>query len=127
MSTSENGPVTPEQAAAETDAPLTHFFHCWRFADHHACAVALVERQGEENYRLITSRASVERELGETARVLDSYREDTARLKADLARAAAEINRYRQGLQVISGYAAGTGEQQVLIGDVARDALDGKL
>lgn len=39
--------------------PLTHFFHCWRFPAHHACAVALIERQGEENDRLIVKAAGI--------------------------------------------------------------------
>ena len=28
--------------------PLTHYWHCWRFPRHHACAVALIERQSRE-------------------------------------------------------------------------------
>lgn len=33
--------------------PLTHFFHCWRFPAHHACAVALIERQAQEHDMLL--------------------------------------------------------------------------
>ena len=43
--------------------PLTHFFHCWRFPDHHACAVALIERQGEENTALIHETGTLKRAL----------------------------------------------------------------
>jgi hypothetical protein len=57
----------PEPQPAPGDAPpsepLTHFFHCWRFPDHHACAVALIERQGEENTLLIGRNGRLEREL----------------------------------------------------------------
>lgn len=54
--------LTPGHAAAhEGDAPLTHFFHCWRFPDHHACAVALIERQQEENDRLLFAAAAAAR------------------------------------------------------------------
>jgi hypothetical protein len=55
--------------------PLTHFFHCWRSPSHHACAVALIERQQEENDRLLVRSASAERELtaakAETQRMRD--------------------------------------------------------
>ena len=43
--------------------PLTHFFHCWRFPDHHRCAVALIERQAKENDHLLVRAATAEREL----------------------------------------------------------------
>jgi hypothetical protein len=45
--------------------PLTHFFHCWRFPDHHACAVALIERQQEENDALLVGVAAAERKLAD--------------------------------------------------------------
>jgi hypothetical protein len=45
--------------------PLTHFFHCWRFPDHHACAVALIERQQEENDALLVRGATAERKLAD--------------------------------------------------------------
>jgi hypothetical protein len=60
--------ATPEQAACEADAPLTHFFHCWRFPDHHACAVALIERQGEEYDQQLVRAGTAERELAELRR-----------------------------------------------------------
>lgn len=43
--------------------PLTHFFHCWRFPDHHECAVAMIELQGEENTALIGRIGVLERRL----------------------------------------------------------------
>jgi adenosylmethionine-8-amino-7-oxononanoate aminotransferase len=46
-----------------TDEPLTHFFHCWRFPDHHRCAVALIERQAVENDQLLVRAAQAERTL----------------------------------------------------------------
>lgn len=48
-------------AVPDGDEPLTHFFHCWRFPDHHRCAVALIERQAEENDHLIRRAALAER------------------------------------------------------------------
>jgi hypothetical protein len=64
------GPCTcpqPEPAPAPgttpEDPPLTHFFHCWRSPAHHACAVALIERQGNENTALIHEAGRLEREL----------------------------------------------------------------
>jgi hypothetical protein len=57
--------ATPGQAAYEGGAPLTHFFHCWRFPDHHACAVALIERQQEENDALLVRGATAERKLAD--------------------------------------------------------------
>jgi hypothetical protein len=48
-------------SAGGVDEPLTHFFHCWRSPDHHRCAVALIERQSEENDRLLSRAASPER------------------------------------------------------------------
>ena len=45
------------------DAPLTHYFHCWRFPSHHACAVALIERQAVENDQLLVRAANAERLL----------------------------------------------------------------
>jgi hypothetical protein len=54
--------------ADSTDEPLTHFFHCWRFPDHHRCAVALIERQGEENTALILRAAAAERAMRDLER-----------------------------------------------------------
>lgn len=44
--------------AMDGDEPLTHFFHCWRFPDHHRCAVALIERQSEEYDQLLVRAAA---------------------------------------------------------------------
>jgi hypothetical protein len=52
-----------EGAVSELDEPLTHFFHCWRFPDHHRCAVALIERQSQENDQLLVRAAAAERAL----------------------------------------------------------------
>jgi hypothetical protein len=49
--------VAAQERPAPSGEPLTHFFHCWRFPDHHACAVALIERQAEENDRLLAKQA----------------------------------------------------------------------
>ena len=43
--------------------PLSHFFHCWRFPAHHACAVTLIERQAAENDTLISQKAAAEQDL----------------------------------------------------------------
>src|SRR5690348_9115943 len=56
------------EGEAVSGAPLTHFFHCWRFPDHHACAVALIERQSRENDRLLAEKAAFERQLREAKR-----------------------------------------------------------
>jgi hypothetical protein len=49
---------------AEPDGePLTHFFHCWRFPDHHRCAVALIERQARENDDMAAEKYAAERKL----------------------------------------------------------------
>ena len=45
--------LAAQERPARGDEPLTHFFHCWRFPDHHACAVALIERQQVENDQLL--------------------------------------------------------------------------
>jgi hypothetical protein len=50
----------------DVDEPLTHFFHCWRFPDHHRCAVALIERQARENDRLLVQVDRAERALRDT-------------------------------------------------------------
>ena len=63
--------VTPSGAHEGHTAPLTHFFHCWRFPDHHACAVALIERQAAENDALIVRVAGLERELRDRPPVLN--------------------------------------------------------
>lgn len=52
----------------DDDEPLTHFFHCWRFPDHHRCAVALIERQAVEYDQLLGRVASTERALREQRR-----------------------------------------------------------
>lgn len=52
------------QAAAEAvppGEPLTHFLHCWRSPDHHACAVALIERQATEYDELLARIGEAER------------------------------------------------------------------
>jgi hypothetical protein len=54
--------------SADAGEPLTHFFHCWRFPDHHRCAVALIERQAKENGQLLIRAAMAERELREHQR-----------------------------------------------------------
>jgi hypothetical protein len=41
--------------------PLTHYWHCWRNPGHHACAVALIERQAAENQQLTGQVAALER------------------------------------------------------------------
>jgi hypothetical protein len=69
-----------EQAASEADSPLTHFFHCWRFPDHHACAVALIERQGEEIDQQLVRAATAERELAELRRAAAQDRPECAAL-----------------------------------------------
>jgi len=48
--------------SADVGEPLTHFFHCWRFPDHHRCAVALIERQSAENDRLLVQADTAERD-----------------------------------------------------------------
>lgn len=61
----------PEDATVSglaVDEPLTHFFHCWRFPDHHRCAVALIERQSEENDQLLRQSAAAERAAREAGR-----------------------------------------------------------
>ncbi len=64
---SDTGLPAEAVQAAERDLPpidgepLTHYFHCWRFTGHHRCAVALIERQGEENTSLIVKAAHGER------------------------------------------------------------------
>lgn len=53
--------------------PLTHFFHCWRFPDHHPCAVALIERMASEQDQVTGQAAALERKLRDvTAAVPDS-------------------------------------------------------
>jgi hypothetical protein len=61
-----------DEAGGDGDEPLTHFFHCWRFPDHHRCAVALIERQSEENDQLHVRAASAERAAGEAERIPDA-------------------------------------------------------
>jgi hypothetical protein len=53
----------PKPMETPPGEPLTHFFHCWRFPAHHACAVALIERQSVENDRLLVRAANAERLL----------------------------------------------------------------
>lgn len=50
-----------ERVVRLRDEPLTHFFHCWRFPEHHACAVALIERQAREYDELLVRAARAER------------------------------------------------------------------
>jgi hypothetical protein len=50
--------------------PLTHFPFCWRWPEHHRCAVALIERQGEENTQLIHRGAAAERAVRDLAEAL---------------------------------------------------------
>lgn len=58
----ESEPCNRHEGQADvTGEPLTHFFHCWRFPDHHRCAVALIERQSEENDELLARAAPLER------------------------------------------------------------------
>jgi hypothetical protein len=52
----------------DEDEPLTHFFHCWRFPDHHRCAVALIEQQARENDQMLVRAAMAERALREQQR-----------------------------------------------------------
>lgn len=63
----EHNPRTPPPSQDDTQSPagppLTHFFHCWRFPNHHECAVAMIELQGEENTTLIVRTAVLERAL----------------------------------------------------------------
>ena len=47
----------------DLDPPLTHYFGCWRFPEHHRCAVALIERQAEENTRLIGEAGALKRRI----------------------------------------------------------------
>lgn len=55
-------PPQPDASLLPVDGePLTHFFHCWRFPAHQRCAVALIERQAEENDRLLVRAAQVAR------------------------------------------------------------------
>jgi hypothetical protein len=55
--------ATPHIAGAERERirpagePLTHYFHCWRFPAHHACAVELIERQQREIDQMIAGLA----------------------------------------------------------------------
>jgi hypothetical protein len=54
-------PAAQDQVAALPPVdgePLTHFFHCWRFSLHHACAVALIERQALENDALLMAESA---------------------------------------------------------------------
>lgn len=48
--------------------PLTHFWHCWRFADHHDCAIELIERQSRENDDLLIRLDRAERALRDATR-----------------------------------------------------------
>lgn len=55
---------TPDPACEQAfGEPLTHFFHCWRFPAHHACAVALIERQQVENDGLLAENAGLKRNV----------------------------------------------------------------
>lgn len=47
--------------------PLTHFFQCWRFPDHHACAAELIERQSRDNDRLMVAADKARREAADAA------------------------------------------------------------
>ena len=60
--------------------PLTHFFHCWRFPDHQACAVALIERQAEEYYTVLGRAHSAERNASQS---VAAERERCIRLAED--------------------------------------------
>lgn len=64
--------LADDEAGGDGDEPLTHFFHCWRFPDHHRCAVALIERQSEENDQLLVRAASAERADREAERIPDA-------------------------------------------------------
>jgi hypothetical protein len=55
----------PDMAPDDGSEPLTHFFHCWRFASHHRCAVALIERQAQESDGLLVKADRLEREIRE--------------------------------------------------------------
>jgi hypothetical protein len=49
--------------------PLTHFFHCWRSPAHHACAVALIERQQADNDHLLVAAENARRQVREQVRM----------------------------------------------------------
>lgn len=53
----------------EGTAPLTHYFHCWRFLSHHPCAVTLIERQSLDIDRQLVRDGQLERALLDLAAV----------------------------------------------------------
>lgn len=92
---------TPGQAEREGDAPLTHFFHCWRSPDHHACAVALIERQQEENDRLLVGAKAEARKMRDVVcHLLDLFSQPDARRMRHASVTAATLERYAADAKV---------------------------
>jgi hypothetical protein len=63
------GDCTTHAHRGTSGPPLTHFFGCWGFPEHHGCAVELIQRQSEENARLIGEKGHLERQLRDAQKV----------------------------------------------------------